>query len=440
MDRRPTGTNERKPAMTVRVHVVQYPDCRNLTLRWVDPDTGKTKRKAASTSKRKDAEREAAQLEADIESGRAQQTGGNLSREQFRERYELEVVPGLAEKTGLKIGGVFNTVESILPGVAKGRLRDLTPDRLSALQTELRTRGRAESTIAGYLAHLRAALQWAADMGLIAAVPKMKRPQRVKRSSGSTPMKGRPISGEEFERILAKVPAVAIVAGQAKQPDQTRDDAAIVASWERLLWGLWWSGLRMGEALEVYWDRTDRLCVDMTGRRPMLRVPAELEKGHRDRTLAIAPEFAQFLAETPQDQRRGRVFRPLGSKGDVVTAERASQLIAKMGRKAGVMVHTHPTSGKVKHASAHDLRRSFGERWSHRVMPPDLMQLMRHESIQTTMRYYVGRNAQSTADAAWDAFEKSQAGRCGTVSGTIAPEGDNSGAPLSAVTLDHVRR
>jgi hypothetical protein len=30
---------------------------------------------------------------------------------------------------------------------------------------------------------------------------------------------------------------------------------------------------------------------------------------------------------------------------------------------------------------------------------------MRHEDIQTTMRYYVKRTAQSTADAVWAAYE-----------------------------------
>ena len=320
--------------MAVRVQVVQYPDCRNLTLRWVDPDTGKTKRKAASTSKRKDAEREAAQLEAaqleaaqleaDIESGRAQQTGGNLSWEQFRERYELEVVPGLAEKTGMKIGGVFNTVESILPGVAKGRLRDLNTDRLSTLQTELRTRGRAESTIAGYLAHLRAALQWAADMGLIAAVPKMKRPQRVKRSSGSTPMKGRPISGEEFDRLVAVVPAVVLASrgpdpskpATPLTPEDVAHNAAIVASWRHLLEGLWWSGLRMGEAMQVYWDRTDRLCVDLSGRRrDASRTRRTGEGPPGPDPTPLRPSLPGFLEETAEHKRRGRVFRPLGQEG-----------------------------------------------------------------------------------------------------------------------------
>ena len=33
---------------------------------------------------------------------------------------------------------------------------------------------------------------------------------------------------------------------------------------------------------------------------------------------------------------------------------------------------------------------------------------MRHESIATTMRYYVGRNAQSTAEVLWAAHERLQ--------------------------------
>ncbi len=33
------------------------------------------------------------------------------------------------------------------------------------------------------------------------------------------------------------------------------------------------------------------------------------------------------------------------------------------------------------------------------------MVLMRHESIETTMRYYVGRNAQTTAEVLWQAHQ-----------------------------------
>ena len=101
-----------------------------------------------------------------------------------------------------------------------------------------------------------------------------------------------------------------------------------------------------------------------------------------------------------------------------------------MGNAAGVKVHVHPTTGKVKFASAHDLRRSFGERWSHRVMPQVLMELMRHESIETTNRYYVGRNAQATADIIWAAAE-----RVGTFDGTspLSPTNEKRHSDLNTV-------
>lgn len=59
--------------------------------------------------------------------------------------------------------------------------------------------------------------------------------------------------------------------------------------------------------------------------------------------------------------------------------------------------------GKVKFASAHDLRRSFGHRWALRVQPIVLQQLMRHESIETTMTYYVTQDAEAVADVLWEA-------------------------------------
>ncbi len=66
-----------------------------------------------------------------------------------------------------------------------------------------------------------------------------------------------------------------------------------------------------------------------------------------------------------------------------------------------------------KFASAHDLRRSFGQRWAARVMPQILMQLMRHEDMSTTMKYYVGKEAEATADVLYAAVKK-----LGTNSGT----------------------
>ena len=52
---------------------------------------------------------------------------------------------------------------------------------------------------------------------------------------------------------------------------------------------------RISEALDLSWDDESRLLVELSYQRPMLRIPAEKEKGHKDRLLPIAPEFATFL-------------------------------------------------------------------------------------------------------------------------------------------------
>ena len=108
-------------------------------------------------------------------------------------------------------------------------------------------------------------------------------------------MKGRPVTGEELWKLLK---ATRKVVGPA-----------VAKHYRRLLVGLWWSGLRLGEAVALRWDGMSAgLVVDMTGRRPMLRIDAAAEKGNRDRLLPLAPEFCRLLARVPADKRRGRVF------------------------------------------------------------------------------------------------------------------------------------
>ncbi len=213
-------------------------------------------------------------------------------------------------------------------------------------------------------------------------------------------MKGRPLSSDEFARLQDHVPEIV--------------GPSAAASWIFLLEGLWLSGLRLGEALNLYWDRIDRLHPLLVDARPMLRIPAEFEKGHTDRLIPLAPDFAEFLRQVPTSEREGAVFNPAAQRtGKRVRADWASKTISRIGRKAGVVVHIHPISGKKKYASAHDLRRSFGERWSRLVMPQVLKELMRHESIDTTLRYYVGSNAALSADQLWNAFQKLQSAESG---------------------------
>jgi integrase len=286
---------------------------------------------------------------------------------------------------------VLDRVEGILNPT---RLLEMSEQRLSHFVAVLRKSGVAETTIKGYLAHLKAALNWAVRQKLLASLPAFPRIQRAKRSSG-TPMKGRPITREEFDRMLA---AVVSVVGEAKATD-----------WCHYLLGLWLSGLRLEESLDLWWDRPDKILpVFPKEGQPLFQVPGELEKGNTDRLLPMAPEFALMLREVPESQRTGPVFRLTGQQGRY-RGNQVSKIVSKIGRAAAVKVYTNPRDpSKVKYASAHDLRRAFGVRWAARVMPAQLMELMRHESIETTLRYYVGANAQRTNDAIWDAYRREQ--------------------------------
>jgi integrase len=141
---------------------------------------------------------------------------------------------------------------------------------------------------------------------------------------------------------------------------------------------------------------------------PVLVIPAECEKGFMDREHPMAPEFAMMLQEVAVERRKGFVFRlnGRGYSGGRLQPNAVSKTVSDIGKAAGVKVFTHPRTGKVKFASAHDLRRTFCERWAARLMPVQLMELMRHKNIETTLRYYVGANAQRTAQTIWAAFEQ----------------------------------
>ncbi len=403
----------------IRVYVLRFKDCRNLVMRYQDPVTGKYVRTTTYTDPQtgqvfttgdnlKEAKKLAALWEADLNAGRAQ-SRYDTSWATFRERYEDDVVPGFAPRTAGKITTVFNAVERILPRVANGKLADLTPEALSRFLAYLRDGVRSEDTIKGYRNHLRAALMWAVEQEMIFKVPAIKKLQRAKKRGAGHKGKGRAITAEEFDRMLSAVPvalgewrkrkrhaARKTARKKGLKEHKTRTDEvpvevapAAVESWRRYLTGLWLSGVRLTESLEVYWDRLDRLCVDLEGKHPRLRIPAELEKGHRDRVLPITPDFAEFLLATAEDRRRGPVFCPQMPSGNRATARYAGQMISLIGAKARVVVHTSAKTGRVKYGSTHDLRRSFGTRWAKKVMPAVLQKLMRHDSIQTTMAYYV---------------------------------------------------
>lgn len=133
-------------------------------------------------------------------------------------------------------------------------------------------------------------------------------------------------------------------------------------------------------------------------RRPSFRIFAKAQKSGKDEVVPATPGFAQFLAETPEAERVGLVFKlPRARGGEPMGAGKVGACLVAIGEKAGVVVDK--AAGRF--ASAHDLRRAFGTRSASRVMPAVLKRLMRHASIETTLGYYVDLDADELADQLW---------------------------------------
>jgi integrase len=357
----------------IRVTVASYGAGRCLMMTYKDPTSGRKVAKTTGTTDRREAERAAAVWQDELNTGRYS-APSKMTWADFRTRHEAEFQSGVAPNTRQKFTTTFNLVERLMRPV---RLRDVTTENVSRWVVALREEGRAEATIAIYCRQLRSAMNWGKSMGFCPDAPRIREPKGEK-------MKGRPIVLEEHERMLAAVPKV-VPAGQ-------------VALWCRFLDGLWWSGLRLSEALALSWDSSEPVAVIMqTGYHPALRFQLGSQKAKRAELVPMAPEFAELLAATPEAERHGRVFSILLSTNHV------GQKVSAIGRKAGVIVDED--TGKP--ATAHDYRRAFGTRWSKRVMPAVLRRLMRHKDIGTTLKYYVDQDVEDIAADLWAEYRKS---------------------------------
>lgn len=426
---------------SIRVCVIKRSDKSNYYMQYRDPITGKlAERKStgvpAVEKRRKDALRAAAKWEEELNSQSYSRDAVDLSWAEWRDRCDREYMPTLEDKTRRCYATALNAFERVIGQPRRMSLVDYA--LLARFAAELRNPSKkakqpkqskppagqgttepkkkmgqpvkervSEATIASYLRGLSAVFGWAVEMRYLRAVPAMPK-LRGRQRANRAKMKGRPITREEFERMLAAVPAV--VGREAAK------------CWRRLLAGLWWSGLRLDEALHLYWDFAPSdpraIVIVSDGQHPMLLIPGQAQKSGKDQLYPIAPEFWRFLEKQWTDtDRQGRVFRLTSPKGNPVrNLQVVSAYISAIGKNAGVVVD----AAKGKFASAHDLRRSFGLRWASRphVLPQLLKELMRHADITTTMSYYVGSLADTTAAAIWKAYKADKRPSKGTQKGT----------------------
>jgi len=411
----------------IRVHVVDF-GRKSLYMRYVDPVTGKQVTRSTGMKIRKEAAKIAAKWEQDLQTGRYK-SPSKLSWSEFRDRYEDHLARETSDSTLQRFGNVASVFERI---INPKLLVAVTKPQMERFRDALAAEQKSAATIESYVRQLMVGFRWAQAEGLMVEAPALR--QRKRKKNGKRIKKsdagGRALVTEEFERMLDAVPKV-VCSALLKQRTQlilriNRQAAAgrpttelqarlmrcdhqvreVSTSWQHLLYGLWWSGLRISEAVLLTWDDDRKPSMDFSGELPMLWIPAEHQKNGTDQLCPMAPEFAKFL-ESTQD-RTGYVFNPLSPKVEHRPAlSTIKRRISDIGERARVKSKERD-NGKTKFASSHDLRRAFGFRWSSRVMPPVLKELMRHESIDTTMRYYVTQNAQATARAVWSATPASE--------------------------------
>lgn len=389
--------------MAIRV-TLKNPTKRKFFLaQWQDPVTGLVKTRSTKTSVKRDALKFAGKLEAELNAGTFRDPLRTTWRE-LVDRYVGEVSPSKARATQYKMEAMDQHMRDL---VNPHLVSSITASEISTFTKKLRKLPLEEATIHGHLRELRKLLRWGVKMELVARMPHIEFPTVIASA------KGRAITGEEFDRFLQAVPKIITV------PE-------FVPGWEFLARGLWWSGLRIEEAMLMEWDNDEFLRPWFDGRRPQFRIEAIGEKGRQFRFLPMAPEFADMLQQIPEAERRGFVFNPWTRPPKSVhgpvkgrhrpSTNHVSRTLAKIGTEAKITVT------KSKDASAHDFRRSFGTRWAKKVPTLVLMEMMRHDDIETTQAYYLTHNADETADTIWAA-----AGReSGNTSGNTSQEHDDS--------------
>ncbi len=365
----------------VRVNVMQRSGRKFFECWWINPVTGLKKTRSTKQTRRREAERFAAKLEDGLNAGEF--VVRQISWSEFRNEYETTVFPSQKPRTQETTKSTLKALEELCH---PARASSIDEEMIRQFTNAIRARVGSEFSVARHLRELRKVLRWGEEAKLLRRCPKIRLPKAKGR-------RGRGITHEEFQLMLGAVDKVSLL--QAHQ----------VAAYAFFLKGLYWGGLRLRESLLLDWNDETHLCVDMDRRRPMFRIQATNDKAGKYRIFPMAPEFAELLMNVPPEQRVGRVFKlPSSLKVGFHQSDRAKRVISSIGEAAKVKVGGSDVNPKF--ASAHDLRRAFGVRWSRRVLPPVLMELMRHADIHTTMQFYVGQNADRCADDAWDAYER----------------------------------
>ncbi len=205
-------------------------------------------------------------------------------------------------------------------------------------------------------------------------------------------MKGRPITGEEFERML-KVTSKVVGHEYAQ-------------AWKFALQILWESGFRISEMLGFSWDDEQEIhpmWADRQTSHDTVIVPPSQKNG-RLQEIPMLPGLKEILLKVPENDRQGLVvnLELKRKRNEQLSVDCVSRTIAQIGKEANVVVtkENESTGIRAKYASAHDLRRGCAARLMNSgVSAETLKVIMRHADFATTEKHYGAiRSAQAAGD------------------------------------------
>jgi integrase len=378
----------------IEVRVTKYGDRTNWMMYYKDPRTARVVTKSTGKTNKRDADIAARKWEVELRAG-IYKPACKVTWDEAVDEFLHVHLDGAPDKTFRSYKTALDLLKKDRKLSAAAKLAGVDEKLLSDWAQQLRQRSASNPTIKSYLRHVRAFLGWCAQKKWMS---RADLPDFSLLMPKGEDKKGRPITLEEFERILAVLPQKLNrrVGGKKNWHDEPALPE-VVASWEHLLWGYWLSGLRLSEALTLQWDDAgdmSELHVMDLGDLPLFYMPAEKQKRKVSGPVPMVPEFAEFLRQTPERKRRGSVFAPLSRDGQrrVGHEVNVSKFIAALGKAANVVVKRF-ASGKVKYASAHDLRRSFCNRICHDLPGMVAKEFTRHKRVETLETYYTGRDA-----------------------------------------------
>ena len=318
-----------------RIEVKRVDTAREGTVfRWQDR-SGKHQRQYTGKRTNNRIEEARQELETDLN-----RTGTGQRWSAFVRRAEREYFDGLAirsiEKTEqtlrkfAKLHGDFDCAE-------------LSPGHLLDFQSSLRDAGLASATVDSTMQTIWAVVRWGVDYELLPMVNRPRKRNR-KRDRVTHKSKGRSLTGEEIDRMVAAVPQVI-----RKGEDADAFVRAIHAA--RLM------GLRLDDCHRLRFEPApDAHWVTLDARQPFITF-CDVQKSGDTEDVPLTDAAVAWLQSLPDLEwiAKGR-----GERGWHKTTNRTGRVVSAAGKHARIL--TKATGGKgggPKFASLHDLRRTF---------------------------------------------------------------------------------